>query len=53
VTLNYFRGFRGLNFQTGNNKVKLLMEYENIIQKVLFFKVIKFLELRFYIQLAV
>jgi hypothetical protein len=24
------------NFQTGNNKIKLLMEYENVIQKILF-----------------
>jgi hypothetical protein len=24
------------NFQTGNNKIKLLMEYEGVIQKVLF-----------------
>jgi hypothetical protein len=24
------------NFQTGNNKIKLLMEYESVTQKVLF-----------------
>jgi hypothetical protein len=24
------------NFQTGNNKIKLLTEYESLIQKVLF-----------------
>jgi hypothetical protein len=24
------------NFQTGNNKIKLLMEYENVTQNVLF-----------------
>jgi hypothetical protein len=24
------------NFQTGNNRIKLLMEYEGVIQKVLF-----------------
>jgi hypothetical protein len=24
------------NFQTGNNKIKLLMEYENVTQKVLY-----------------
>jgi hypothetical protein len=24
------------NFQTGNNKTELLMEYENVTQKVLF-----------------
>jgi DUF917 family protein len=24
------------NFQTGNNKIKLLMEYEGVTQKVLF-----------------
>jgi hypothetical protein len=24
------------NFQTGNNKIKLLMEYEDVTQKVLF-----------------
>jgi hypothetical protein len=24
------------NFQTGNNKIKLLMEYEGVLQKVLF-----------------
>jgi hypothetical protein len=31
---NYYRGFRGLYFQTGKNKIKLLMEYEGVTQIV-------------------
>jgi hypothetical protein len=32
----YCRGFCGLYFQTGSNKMKLLIEYESVIRKVLF-----------------
>jgi hypothetical protein len=32
---NYCRCFRGLNFQTGKNKIQLLTEYESGTQKVL------------------
>jgi hypothetical protein len=34
VILNYCRGFRGLNFQIGKKKVKLLTEYENVTKKM-------------------
>jgi hypothetical protein len=37
VILNYCWGVSlAYNFQTGSNKIKLLMEYENVTQKVLF-----------------
>jgi hypothetical protein len=31
-----FRGAMAYNFETGNNKIKLLTEYESVSQKVLF-----------------
>jgi hypothetical protein len=34
--LNYCRVSVAYNFQTGNNKLKLLMQYESVIQEVLF-----------------
>jgi hypothetical protein len=34
VFLNYWRGSVAYNFQTGNNKIKLIMEYESVTQKV-------------------
>jgi hypothetical protein len=36
VILNYCRAFRGYNFQTGSNKIKLITGYESVTQKVLF-----------------
>jgi hypothetical protein len=37
VILNYFVGVSVVyNFKTGNNEIKLLMEYEIVTQKVLF-----------------
>jgi hypothetical protein len=36
VILNYCHVSAAYNFQTGNNKIKLLMEYESGTQKVLF-----------------
>jgi hypothetical protein len=53
MILNYCQGFRGYSFQAGKNKIKLLMEYESVTQKVLFsnvvliLKVIKLFELHF------
>jgi hypothetical protein len=37
VILNYCRRFHGLYFQTGNNKIKPLREYENVTQNVSFY----------------
>jgi hypothetical protein len=35
VILNYCRVSMAYHFQTGNNEIKLLMEYESVTQKVL------------------
>jgi hypothetical protein len=35
MILNYCHGSRGPYFRTGNNKMELLMEYENVTQKLL------------------
>jgi hypothetical protein len=35
MILNYYRGFRGYNFQAKKKKTKLLIEYENVTQEVL------------------
>jgi hypothetical protein len=37
VILIYCRGFLAYNVQIGRNKIKLLMGYESVIQKVLLF----------------